>query len=95
MYSGRKSPRCSLSSGIGFANTTSRNGWRWHDDARETRGSRKTIELNRQAQHELTCENRLVVIPGATHPPDDPAAMRSSADLARERFTAHLMTPSR
>lgn len=54
----------------------------------------RTLDLNRQAQHELTCENRLVVIPGAAPPLDDPAAMRSSADLAREWFTAHLMTPS-
>jgi hypothetical protein len=58
-------------------------------------GDQRTLDLNRQAQQELTCENRLVVIPGAAHPLDDPAALRSSADLAREWFTAHLMTPSR
>ncbi|GAA4507477.1 phosphoribosyltransferase family protein [Actinoallomurus oryzae] len=58
-------------------------------------GDQRTLDLNRQAQQELTCENRLVVIPGAVHPLDDPAALRSSADLAREWFTAHLMTPSR
>lgn len=55
----------------------------------------RTLELNRQAQHELRCENRLVVIPGVTHPLQEPAALRSSADLAREWFTTHLRPPSR
>jgi hypothetical protein len=55
----------------------------------------RTLDLNRQAQHELTCENRLVVIPDVTHPLEEPTALRSSADLAREWFITHLRTPNR
>jgi len=48
------------------------------------------LDLNRKAQARLTCENRLEVIPGATHLFDEPGALEQVADLAREWFTRHL-----
>ncbi|MEU0146318.1 phosphoribosyltransferase family protein [Streptomyces sp. NPDC006288] len=49
------------------------------------------IDLNRQAQAALYCENRLEVVPGATHLFEEPGALDRVADLAREWFTAHLL----
>jgi putative phosphoribosyl transferase len=48
------------------------------------------LDLNRQAQAQLTCENRLEVIPGATHLFAEPGALEQVADLAREWFTRHF-----
>ena len=48
------------------------------------------LDLNRQAQQHLTCENRLEVIPGATHLSDEPGALERVADLARDWFTRHF-----
>jgi putative phosphoribosyl transferase len=48
------------------------------------------LDLNRQAQARLTCENRLEVIPGATHLFAEPGALERVADLAREWFTRHF-----
>ncbi|MGW7453453.1 phosphoribosyltransferase family protein [Streptomyces sp. NPDC054787] len=55
-------------------------------------GARDTtvLELNRQAQRELRCENRLEVIPGATHLFEEPGALDEVADLARNWFSEHL-----
>ncbi|MBT2489921.1 phosphoribosyltransferase [Streptomyces sp. ISL-96] len=55
-------------------------------------GGRDTLvlDLNRQAQAELRCENRLEVVPGATHLFEEPGALEKVADLARDWFTAHL-----
>ncbi|MEV7521431.1 phosphoribosyltransferase family protein [Streptomyces sp. NPDC091371] len=56
-------------------------------------GGRDTtvLELNRQAQAELRCENRLDVIPGATHLFEEPGALDEVAELARDWFTRHLV----
>ena len=48
------------------------------------------LDLNRQAQRHLTCENRLEVVPGATHLFAEPGALEQVADLAREWFTRHF-----
>ncbi|MEV5158361.1 phosphoribosyltransferase family protein [Streptomyces sp. NPDC053728] len=48
------------------------------------------IDLNRQAQLALHCENRLEVVPDATHLFEEPGALDRVADLARDWFTAHL-----
>ncbi|MGW3623694.1 phosphoribosyltransferase family protein [Streptomyces sp. NPDC000880] len=48
------------------------------------------LELNRQAQAQLRCENRLEVVPGATHLFEEPGALDTVADLARDWFTSHL-----
>lgn len=49
------------------------------------------IDLNRQAQAALRCENRLEIIPGATHLFEEPGALDRVAELARDWFTAHLL----
>ncbi|MFG3539635.1 phosphoribosyltransferase family protein [Streptomyces clavifer] len=49
------------------------------------------IDLNRQAQAALHCENRLDIIPGATHLFEEPGALDRVAELAQEWFTRHLM----
>lgn len=49
------------------------------------------IDLNRQAQAALSCENRLEIIPGATHLFEEPGALGQVADLAQEWFTTHLV----
>ena len=51
---------------------------------------RPVLDLNRQAQVQLTCENRLEVIPGATHLFAEPGALEQVADLARDWFTRHF-----
>ncbi|WP_406148991.1 phosphoribosyltransferase family protein [Streptomyces sp. NBC_01012] len=51
------------------------------------------IDLNRQAQAALHCENRLAVVPGATHLFEEPGALERAADLARDWFTTHLVRP--
>jgi len=48
------------------------------------------LDLNRLAQRQLTCENRLEVIPGATHLFAEPGALEQVADLARDWFTRHF-----
>ncbi|MET9514697.1 alpha/beta family hydrolase [Streptomyces sp. NPDC002994] len=55
-------------------------------------GGRDTLvlDLNRQAQAELRCENRLEVVPGATHLFEEPGALEKVADLARDWFATHL-----
>ena len=57
-------------------------------------GADKTVlSLNRQAQQVLTCENRLAVIPGATHLFEEPGALEQVAELASDWFTSHLKAP--
>jgi putative phosphoribosyl transferase len=53
---------------------------------------RLVLDLNRQAQARLTCENRLEVIPGATHLFEEPGALDQVADLAGDWFTRHFTT---
>jgi putative phosphoribosyl transferase len=48
---------------------------------------RLVLDLNRQAQAGLTCENRLEIIPGATHLFEEPGALEQVADLAADWFT--------
>ena len=44
--------------------------------------TRSVLDLNRQAQAQLRCENRLAVVPGATHLFEEPGALDAVADLA-------------
>jgi putative phosphoribosyl transferase len=53
------------------------------------------LALNRRAQAELTCPNRLVVVPGATHLFEEPGALEAVAAHARAWFTEWLASPSR
>ena len=54
-------------------------------------GSDTTVlELNRDAQALLTCENRLAVVPGATHLFEEPGTLGAAADLAADWFARHL-----
>jgi putative phosphoribosyl transferase len=48
------------------------------------------LDLNRRAQAELRCENRLAVVPGATHLFEEPGALDAAAALARDWFTSHF-----
>ncbi|MGR8007050.1 phosphoribosyltransferase family protein [Streptomyces hypolithicus] len=48
------------------------------------------LDLNRQAQAQLRCENRLEVVPGATHLFEEPGALDAVAGLARDWFVRHL-----
>jgi putative phosphoribosyl transferase len=48
------------------------------------------LELNRKAQAELRCENRLVVVPGATHLFDEEGALDTVAGLGRDWFLSRL-----
>ncbi|MFE9858636.1 phosphoribosyltransferase, partial [Streptomyces sp. NPDC005780] len=50
----------------------------------------RVLELNRQAQARLHCENRLDVVTGATHLFEEPGALDEVAELARDWFTGHL-----
>jgi putative phosphoribosyl transferase len=48
------------------------------------------LALNREAQARLRCENRLAVVPGATHLFEEPGALEQVATLARQWFADHL-----
>jgi putative phosphoribosyl transferase len=48
------------------------------------------VELNRDAQAQLRCENRLAIVPGATHLFEEPGTLRRAAELARDWFVNHL-----
>jgi putative phosphoribosyl transferase len=49
------------------------------------------LDLNRDAQTHLSCENRLAVIPGATHLFEEPGTLGAAADLAADWFTRFLL----
>lgn len=51
---------------------------------------RLVLDLNRQAQARLHCENRLAVIPGATHLFEEPGTLAAAATCARDWFLRHL-----
>jgi len=51
------------------------------------------LELNRRAQAELSCENRLVTVPHATHLFEEPGTLQVAADLATNWFLEHLTAP--
>ncbi|OIJ92490.1 phosphoribosyltransferase [Streptomyces colonosanans] len=48
------------------------------------------LDLNRQAQAQLRCENSLAIVPGATHLFEEPGALEAVTDLARDWFTDHM-----
>lgn len=52
----------------------------------------QVIALNRLALAQLRCEQRLVIVPGATHLFEEPGALDEVARLAREWFERHLAT---
>lgn len=51
------------------------------------------LDLNRAAQARLRCENRLEVVPGATHLFEEPGALETVARLASEWFS-HYLAPA-
>jgi putative phosphoribosyl transferase len=53
------------------------------------------LDLNRQAQAQLRCESRLVVVPGATHLFEEPGTLEAATEVAREWFTSHLESARR
>lgn len=59
-------------------------------------GGRDTtvLGLNREAQRELRCENRLDVVPGATHLFEEPGALAEVSALAREWFLRYVASGS-
>ena len=48
------------------------------------------LRMNREAQKYLQCENRLEVVPGATHLFEEPGTLAQAAGLARDWFTRYL-----
>ncbi|MGA2930712.1 MAG: phosphoribosyltransferase, partial [Acidimicrobiales bacterium] len=48
------------------------------------------LELNRQAQSQMRCESRLVVVPGATHLFEEPGALQEVSRLAADWLLSHL-----
>jgi putative phosphoribosyl transferase len=53
------------------------------------------LDLNRAARARLTCPNRLVIVPGATHLFEEPRALDTVADLAVTWFRRYLVQPAR
>ncbi len=51
------------------------------------------LGLNKQAQQQMRCENRLAIVPGATHLFEEPGALQTVTRLAREWFTGHFAPP--
>jgi len=52
------------------------------------------LDLNRRAQAELRCENRLAIVPGATHLFEEPGTLDAAAALARDWFVSHMARSS-
>ncbi|GAA3125415.1 phosphoribosyltransferase family protein [Planomonospora alba] len=48
------------------------------------------LDLNRAAQRRLRCAASLRIVPGATHLFEEPGALETVSEFAREWFTAHL-----
>jgi putative phosphoribosyl transferase len=48
------------------------------------------LRLNREAQTYLHCENRLAIVPGATHLFEEAGTLDEAAALARDWFVTHL-----
>jgi putative phosphoribosyl transferase len=48
------------------------------------------LALNRRSQRQLSGHTHLEIVPGATHLFDEPGALESVADLARDWFAEHL-----
>ncbi|MFG2880790.1 phosphoribosyltransferase family protein [Streptomyces sp. NPDC048297] len=47
-------------------------------------------DLNREAQARMRCENRLAIVPGATHLFEEPGALEAVTDLACDWFIDHM-----
>lgn len=47
------------------------------------------LELNRRAAQALPGDNRVAVVPGATHLFEEPGTLQAAAELARDRFVTH------
>jgi len=52
------------------------------------------LEVNREAQKHLRCENSLAVVPGATHLFEEPGALGAAAELAADWFATYLLPAS-
>jgi len=50
----------------------------------------EVLELNRQARSRLKCENRLEVVPGASHLFEEPGALEEVSSIAGEWFVTHF-----
>lgn len=50
------------------------------------------IEMNQDALSKLSCEKKLIIVPGATHLFEEPGALEEVARLAAGWFTQHLTT---
>jgi dienelactone hydrolase len=50
----------------------------------------EVLALNRHAQLSLRCENRLEIVPGATHLFEEPGTLEAVVDLARGWFLDHF-----
>lgn len=48
------------------------------------------IGMNKEAQAKMTCENKLVIIPGATHLFEEPGTLEQVAELAAQWFDKFL-----
>ena len=48
------------------------------------------IDLNQQAQRQMTAECELVIVPGATHLFEEPGTLEKVAELAQDWFLKHL-----
>jgi dienelactone hydrolase len=53
-----------------------------------------TLGLNRKVSQALACEQRLDVVPGATHLFEEPGTLQEVARLAAQWFEQHLRKPS-
>jgi pimeloyl-ACP methyl ester carboxylesterase len=53
----------------------------------------QVIELNQAAYDRLTCERRLVIVPGATHLFEEPGTLDDVSRLAKQWFRTHLRNP--
>ena len=53
------------------------------------------LSLNREAQRRLQCENRLAVVPGATHLFEEPGTLEQVASLAADWFVEHCRAAGR
>jgi len=50
------------------------------------------LELNRRAQAQLRCRNRLTIVEGATHLFEEPGTLAEAAMCARDWFVDHLLS---
>lgn len=48
------------------------------------------IEMNKEAQAKMTCVNKLIIIPGATHLFEEPGTLEQVAELAGQWFQKYL-----